>query len=56
MKINIDRDERYPDYFISDAEGGKRIEVPDDLLARYEEAVNLYEAIQVELEDLYKGN
>lgn len=56
MKIYIEKDERYPDYFISSFTDGKEVEVPDDLVARYEEAKNLYEAIQDELEDLYKGN
>lgn len=57
MKIYIDKDERYPDFFISDTKTDyvKEVDAPEDLMQRYEDACNEYEAIQIELENLYNN-
>jgi hypothetical protein len=55
MKMVLDRDERWPDYMLFE-EGeytAPPIEVPDDLVLRYREALAAYDAVQAELGELW---
>lgn len=49
-------DSREKDYFLSEHRtDGELVDLSDDFLARYQEAVNLYDGVQAELELIYKS-
>lgn len=57
MTIGIDKDERYPDYSIINNPQPRHdtmIEVDKETLARWDAAIAAYNAVQREMEDLYK--
>jgi hypothetical protein len=56
MKTYIDKDERYPDYYLSEDswyEYNRLVEVSDDFYAKYERIKREYAELQEELEQLY---
>ena len=56
MKYRIDADEAYPVFFLLSAEKpfGEVVDVPDELVARYERVCKEYGEIQNELAELIK--
>jgi hypothetical protein len=50
-------DTRTPDFFLSENEvpAGREVDLSEDFIQRYEEAVNVYDGIQAELELIYKS-
>jgi hypothetical protein len=62
MKIEIDNDERYPDWFYYDREDGKagpgwgqQVEVTEEEFSYFEKVKKDYNNMQDRLEELYKS-
>lgn len=56
MKVNIYKDERWPDYGMTKPRPHDRtIEISDEVYARIGAVEKAYEAIQSELAELYKA-
>lgn len=57
MRVEIWRDERWPDYGISPREPNEHAnaDIPDELYARFKAVSEAYEAVQDEIEALFLG-
>lgn len=53
--VYLHADTREPDYWLSEIEGGALVDLSDEFHERYREAVDNYDAIQAELELIYKS-
>lgn len=53
MKVNIDKDERYPDYFVTDRLRWGSVDVDQATLDRVKAAFEEYEAVQDILAELH---
>jgi hypothetical protein len=55
MKVWIDSDERYPDYFVKERPASHltECEVDEATLARWREVIAAYESVQDEMEDAF---
>ena len=54
--IYLNVDTREQDYWLTEIEeGGVLVDLSDDFMARYREAVDNYDGIQAELELIYKS-
>lgn len=51
--LNVDARER--DYWLTEIEQGVLVDLSDEFMERYREAVDLYDGIQAELELIYKS-
>ena len=51
--LNVDSRDR--DYWLTEIEEGVLVDLSEDFMTRYREAVDLYDGIQAELELIYKS-
>lgn len=59
MKVVIESDERYPEYFVLDDQSlvdkdDEAVEVDDETLARWRDVVGKYEVVQSEMATAWK--
>lgn len=52
MKIFVDKDERYPDYYLTEENWGKEIEISSEDYSDYLQVCALYNSWQDKLEEL----
>jgi hypothetical protein len=55
MKVYVDNDERYPDYFMTEHDWGKEIEITDAEWADYVRVCSEYNDWQDKMEKLHNG-
>ena len=55
MKVWLSEDEKYPDLILSEKEGyGEEVEIPDELVKEYKEAVKRYLDVECKIMVLWE--